>query len=206
MVATDPGTWIAAILTIGIISYMFGDNPLYRLSEYTMVGAFSGYGLALAIESVSKVNVARIQAVEIVFIIPIILGLLMYTRYSRRYGWVSRYPTAFLLGIGTGLVMSTLLDVSFVSIIRESILFVSFDSPLAILNSIVMIGSLASILLYFVFTRERRTVYERGAADIARYAMMAAFGATMAIQVTRRTSCMAGRLRFLLHDWLGLIP
>jgi len=35
-------------------------------------------------------------------IIPILLGVLLLTRISPSYGWVSRYPIAFLVGYGAG--------------------------------------------------------------------------------------------------------
>lgn len=42
------GIWIAAILTIGIYSFLYKDNFLYKFSEYLFVGISAGYTLTLA--------------------------------------------------------------------------------------------------------------------------------------------------------------
>lgn len=46
-ISTDLGVWIAAIATIGILSFAFKDNPLYRLVENVYVGVSAGHALVL---------------------------------------------------------------------------------------------------------------------------------------------------------------
>lgn len=40
------GTWIAAILTLCIFSFLYKDNHLYKFAEYLFVGSSAGYFLA----------------------------------------------------------------------------------------------------------------------------------------------------------------
>ena len=37
------GTWIAAGLTIAILSFLYRDNPLYKFAENLFVGVSAGY-------------------------------------------------------------------------------------------------------------------------------------------------------------------
>ncbi len=37
------GAWLAVFLTLGIFSYLYKDNPFYRISEHLFVGVSAGY-------------------------------------------------------------------------------------------------------------------------------------------------------------------
>ena len=41
------GGWVAAFLTIGIFSYLYKDNPFYKIAEHLFVGISAGYLLSL---------------------------------------------------------------------------------------------------------------------------------------------------------------
>ena len=41
--STDIGVWIAAFATIGLVSFLFKENPLYRVIENMYVGISAGY-------------------------------------------------------------------------------------------------------------------------------------------------------------------
>ena len=37
------GIWFGAFLTLGIISFLYGDNPWYKICEAIFVGSSAGY-------------------------------------------------------------------------------------------------------------------------------------------------------------------
>ena len=37
------GPWIAAFLTLAIFSYLYKDNPFYKVAEHLFVGISTGY-------------------------------------------------------------------------------------------------------------------------------------------------------------------
>ena len=37
------GAWIAAFLTLGIFSYLYKDNPFYKIAENVFVGVSAAY-------------------------------------------------------------------------------------------------------------------------------------------------------------------
>ena len=45
--STILGGWVAAFLTIGIFSYLYKDNPFYKIVEHLYVGISAGYLLSL---------------------------------------------------------------------------------------------------------------------------------------------------------------
>jgi len=42
------GIWIAAFLTLAILSLVIKENPIYRFAEHIFVGVSAGYGLVNA--------------------------------------------------------------------------------------------------------------------------------------------------------------
>ncbi|TMQ50684.1 MAG: hypothetical protein E6K71_01960 [Candidatus Eisenbacteria bacterium] len=52
----DIGIWIAALLTLGIYSFLYKDNPAYKLCEHLFVGVSAGYYVVLMYFSVVKPN------------------------------------------------------------------------------------------------------------------------------------------------------
>ena len=40
------GAWIAAFLTLGILSYLYRDNPFYKIAEHVFVGVSAAYWAA----------------------------------------------------------------------------------------------------------------------------------------------------------------
>ena len=45
------GIWMAAFLTIAVLSFLWRDNPLYKLAESVVVGVSAGYVMATAVWS-----------------------------------------------------------------------------------------------------------------------------------------------------------
>lgn len=48
------GVWIAALLTLGIYSFLYKDNLFYKISEYLFVGVSAGYTLVLTFHKYLK--------------------------------------------------------------------------------------------------------------------------------------------------------
>jgi len=201
------GTWLQALFTILLVSVVFKDNPAYRFAEHTYVGLYAGYGVALAFFNYIRPNVEdRLLAKkEYIFLIPILIGLLMYTRYIKPVAWLSRYTISFNLGIGTGYVLSKDFKPYFVDQIRATFLQLwgTGDWWKTVSNWIYVVGVVSS-LVYFLFTLQKKGVQGR-ISMVGRVVMMVAFGAAFGNTVMARVSLFLGRMQFLLGDWLHLI-
>jgi hypothetical protein len=201
------GTWLQALFTILLVSVVFKDNPAYRFAEHTYVGLFAGYGVALTYFSYIRPNVQdKLMAKgQYIYLIPIAMGLLIYTRYIKSIAWLSRYTICFNLGIGTGYVLSKDFKPYFVDQVKATFLLLwgTGDWWKTFSNWIYIIGTV-SALVYFFFTLQKKG-FQGKISQVGRVTMMVAFGAAFGNTVMARVSLFLGRMQFLMKDWLHLL-
>jgi hypothetical protein len=116
-IADWPATLVVlggVVMTIAVFSFLYKDNPVFRAAENLFVGVGLGVTLTIAWFQYLKPDIydrlvapALDPAVEVrhgdlILLVPIALGIMVLLRVSRSYGWVSRYPMAFLVGYGAG--------------------------------------------------------------------------------------------------------
>ncbi len=103
MDATILGAWMATGLTLFIFSFLYQDNPLFKLAEHLYVGVSVGYTIVKAYDTVIVHMIVKpiVEQGEIALLIPVAIGLLMLTRYVPRAAWMSRYAFAFIVGLGS---------------------------------------------------------------------------------------------------------
>ncbi|MGB7054763.1 MAG: hypothetical protein WBE28_05540, partial [bacterium] len=42
-ISTDPWVWIASILSLAILSFLYKENPFFRAAEHIFLGVANGY-------------------------------------------------------------------------------------------------------------------------------------------------------------------
>jgi hypothetical protein len=92
----DPWIWMAAILTICMISYAFKETHLWYIAESTIIGVGTGHLFVTNMSNIITKGVYKIQGGQFTLVIPMILGLLIFLRLTEGYRWVSRYPPGSL--------------------------------------------------------------------------------------------------------------
>ena len=100
--------WIAAILTLCIFSFLYKENPFYRFAEHLFVGISAGYGVAIYWNNaiVPNLYVPIFHQHNFWFIIPGLLGMMFFFRFSAKTGWLILIPLAVLLGTGSGMALA----------------------------------------------------------------------------------------------------
>jgi hypothetical protein len=197
--------WISTALTIFTVSLIFKETPLYRFAQHVFMGSAMGYGIVMAVKAVSDIAWNPMTKGEAIWIIPFILGLMFYTKFSKKYFWVSRYPTAVLVSTGVALTMRAVVRSSFLAQISSTFLnplappYVG--SPQLVINNILVIVIVICTLSYFLFSGEK--TWQRNPVMVllrkaAIYFMMFAFGAGFASTVVSRIALWVGRTRYLL--------
>lgn len=203
---TEVGIWVGALLNIFLWSIAYRDNPLFKFAEHTFVGAAVGYGLAVSIASIKTYGFDHLTAGEVYYIIPLLLGLLLYMRYHRTLYWLYRYGIAVVVGVGITAAFTRTVSTSFLDQIAATAK-ISLAKPEAftVLSNLIFLVAVTTSLYYFVYTFPvLHTGSAKRVADIGRWFMMLAFGFAFAKTVVTRYNLMLGRLTFLLFDWLKL--
>ncbi|HVP57882.1 MAG TPA: hypothetical protein VMU02_07265 [bacterium] len=244
----SPGTlgiWVAALLTLSIFSFLYKDNRIYKLAEHLFIGVSAGYSVSLEywnvfrpnlwnplVQGLHQVKLSHLFSVGtlsvglphfpgMLLFFPFALGILLFTRFSTRLTWLSRWSIAAMVGSYAGLAMIGALQGDLVAQIRANMIPLIAPGSIAalragggtdatvfallgVLSNPLIIFGLISTLVYFFFSREHKGslgVVSR----VGVWFLMVSFGASFGYTVMSRVSLLIGRLHFLLSDWLRVI-
>ncbi len=214
------GLWVAGFLTLAIFSFLYKDNPFYRLAEHIFAGLSAGYYLGLIWQSVILQQLADPisqhwaaifsgessgqHTMQMIFLIVAgLLGVMIFARLFPKMSWVSRYPLAFVMGNTAGIYLTSELHGRLIAQVAST--FVDLGGPLdlIILNSIIVVGVLAT-LIYFYFSKEH-TGALGATARVGIWFIMIAFGAHFGYTVMGRISLLIGRIQFIFIDWFKMV-
>ncbi len=152
------GLWAGFVLTLMVFSYLLGDNVLYRLAVYILVGLAAGYVVIVAWETVlspwlnGSVLAPGAGVGEIAFgALPFAIGALLLLKASPRFGRPGQLALAFIVGVGTavalvGAISGTLLPLT---------LATSSGVALNPLNSWLVVTGVICTLVYFHYLGRR---------------------------------------------------
>src|SRR3989304_3160523 len=206
------GTITAVALTLAIYSFLYKDNPVFKIAENLFVGVAMGYWIIITWFNILKPDVFETlivplfkdtgSAPQYAVIIPTLLGIFMLLRFSNKLSWLSRWSFAFVVGLGAGITIPNFIhafilkQLSFNPLITASV-------PESINNFLTLLG-VVSVLIYFFFSMEHKGIIG-GVSKIGVWFLMIAFGASFGFTVMARMSLLIGRIQFLIRDWLGII-
>jgi hypothetical protein len=198
--------WASVFFTLAIYSFLYGENPWYRLAEHIYAGVSVGYAVAFNLDYLRDQWVNRWSldgSMMIIYIICILIGLLWYARFVKQYFHFYRWTLAIIVGTGIGMALRTVIFTQFLNqIIAQARipLFVAGDMGQTFSNILIAI-MVPCVLLYFWFTGGGG---EGGPMDyvrkIARYTIMAGFGSAYGYTVLTRYSLFIGRSQYLLGN------
>ncbi|MGB3976569.1 MAG: hypothetical protein WBM02_06360 [bacterium] len=196
---------IGAFFTIAAFSFLYKDNPLYKIAESIVVGVAAGYFTVLLFWTSLKPKFWDQLVVyhRWWYIIPGLLGIMMYFRFSKQYSWISRYPLCLYIGIGSGIAIPLSLQAFVVRQVEATMLQIDFQTTVGWNNFLVVI-MVFSALIYFFFSMEHKGLVG-STATFGIWVIMVGFGASFGYTVMARVSLLIGRIQYLLGDWLHLV-
>jgi hypothetical protein len=167
-----------SVLSIGaILSILWKDNVIFRWIQYTYVAVAATNYAVLAWDQILKVTIIPISQGKFVQIIPLALGLLVFTTLSNKYSWIARYSTSFIIGISVALMMRGTVEAN---ITAQIVAFLNFAkvgaTPFITFNNIVTMVCTIFTLTYFYFHFLHRISVGRAAQKLGRYIIMLGFG------------------------------
>lgn len=153
---------LSFILTLMVLSYLIGDNPLFKIAIYLFVGVASGYVAAIVFWQVLYLKLflptlALVQSRDInqglLLIIPWLGFLFILMKASPRLSGAARLVMAFLVGAGAAVTIAGALIGTLIPQVMATINF--FDAQTAAARNIgtgEVLGNGAILLLGVVTT------------------------------------------------------
>jgi hypothetical protein len=192
-------TTITALFTLAIFSFLYKDNPVYRMAEHVFAGLSGGYYAGLIFQSVLVQQLwTPLVGGQAWLIIPGLMGVLVFARLSQKWSWVSRVALAFVIGANSGIILMQQLHGLVLPQVSQTFLDMG-----TIKGALIVIG-VVSTLIYFYFSKPHKGMLG-GVATLGIWFIMISFGAHFGYTVMARVSLLIGRVQFLVITWLGLV-
>lgn len=222
------GIWVAALMTLFIFSFLYRDNPLYKLAESILVGVSAAYWMVVSFWTVVVPNLMGeiapgwtrtwtspgLPAVAdpdwYITLVPLALSIMLLWRLAPRGGWIARWPLAVVIGTTAGLRLVSFLQADFLGQVQGTVIPLavktedgSWDWPEMFNNFVLVFGTLAALTYFFFSARQKGVI--GGISRVGVWVLMITFGAAFASTVMGRIALLAIRFEFLLDDWLWII-
>ncbi len=211
------GVWVGAILTLLVFSYLLGDTPLFRIAQALFVGVAVGYGATVAIYLVLFPDLIDPLLTNTTsnwpLFIPLVLGLLLFTKLRTNWASLGNLSIAFLFGVGGALAIGGALGGTLLPQLGATVVSLAPAQGLDTLvnNLLLVFGTIGAFLSFrFITSTERRPLRAldtigRGWGYVGRWFVLIAFGAIFADTAISRVSILIGRVYYLLHNWLQVV-
>jgi hypothetical protein len=183
----------SAAMVIATWSFLYKENIFSRTAATIIISVSSFHHFMRNIDRAWSQGVVPIwEQGKILNVIPLFLGLLLYTRLSRQYSWLASYSFSVTLGLGTGATLTTLFSANVLGLIAQAV-----EAPFGHANAIetvsgllLFIGAILS-LTYWIFTREATGLFGWG-VRIGRIFLMISIGYLYAEDVVWSQSLFVG--------------
>ncbi len=206
-------TIVGFVLTLLVLSYVLGDNPLFKLVTYLFVGIASGVVAVIAIYQViwPKLILPVLNG-NYLTLIPLLLSVLLLTKLFPKVSFLGNISMAYLVGAGAavavgGAVLGTLVSQTSAMAAPFSLSTAATSAnPLAQIAEgvFILVGTLAT-LFYFQFSAKvqanqtvKRPQFVEVVGKVGQGFIAITFGALLAGVFGSAIAALVERLAFLL--------
>lgn len=194
------GVWAAVLVTLMVLSFLYKENPFFRLTEYIFIGLSSGYGFVAALRLFVNQGLNPIFLDgSLDFIVPVILGALFYAQFTKKYSALYRLPLSLAIGYGLGVTIWSVTQTYFVRQVRATMLPLFTGDLLTTIDNWVLVVGTILALSYFVLSREQKGAWG-GVTRVGKYFVLATLGAVFGSTVLGRMAIIIQRVQFLAGD------
>ncbi len=138
---------------------------------------------------------------------PAILGVLMWTRFSQKYAWVSRWPMALYIGIAVGIsiplemanrvnkqLFAMMAKIDTANFFGGGVGHINLLDPFSGLSQVIIFVGAVAGLIYFFFSKAHTGAFGK-AATFGIWILMIGFGASFGFTVMARVSLFINRVQ-----------
>lgn len=215
------GTLLAALLTVMVFSYLWRDNPAFRVATYLFVGVAAGYAGTVAwytVLSPGLVDPFFERGLSVLsdptVIVPWVLVLLLIFKVSPATTRLGSVSTALMVGVGAAVVVGGAITGT---LIPQSMAAMTTLSPSAVtpttgetglervINVLILLLGTVTTLMYFRFGARQtaagvkeRTWYEAWLARVGQVFIAITFGVMYAGVLMSTIIVLGERVQFLV--------
>lgn len=210
MISTDPWVWLSAFLTICSFTLLYGDNPLFRIGEYTYTATVVAHSVVMGIQTLRSRFLPLFTGAKPILIVPLILGIMSLFVVWKKYAWLASFPIAIMIGVGTGLSIRALMATDVVgninAVVSEAgkILVPPLSSQLGYFVRVVFTIAAVVYLLFTVFLRGPLSKPVEYIRTFGKYVFLAYLGLSVGNAVMQVSGLATSAINRLLRQWLGL--
>ena len=201
------GMWIGVCLTMFIFSFLYKDNPFYKLAEHIFVGVSAGYWMCIGYWQVIYPNlILKLQAGDWRYLIAAALSLMLLARVYPKYAWLSRWPLAFMVGIFAGYNIVYTMEAQVLRQLEATIVPLwGCDSWKTFFINLIVVTGVLSGLMYFYFSKEHKGTLWGKTAQFGIGVLMISFGAAFGYTVMARISLLICRVMYIQDVWQATV-
>ena len=198
------GLLLGALFIMMVYSgYLYKETVWIHIAEHVFIGTSVGYMVVLAIKNIVDNAWTPLAGGKLSYILPILLGLMLFLRYSKKTNFLSRWPLALMIGVGTGLAIKGVVIAWLISQI-QSTAKIATTSPAAFINSLIILVGVVAGLIALLETKEQTGGAMKPAVSLGRTYLMAFFGVAFGLTVMTRFSVLFGGIEYILRAF-GLV-
>ena len=200
-------TIIGALLTVSILSYVIGDNPLFRLATHILVGVGAAFAVGVVISQViypslivPLTNTSPEGRGQVLFgWFGVLGGVFMFAKLFRGASWLGNVAVGYIIGVGAGVavggaLIGTLIPQTLGSVLSVDPRVVGLDGLLV--NGLILISTL-TVLVAFTYSRSPKRSAIGLFTSAGRTFLYIALGATFALVFIAGASALSA----LARDW-----
>ena len=197
------GAWVAAGLTLFMFSFLYKDNPFFRLGEHLYVGISMGYTIVRIHYDVMIKSLYSpvVREGKWWLLVPALLGLLVLARFVPKVSWLSRISFAVIVGFGSGVAIPRIISSNILQQVQGTLkpILNAGQRPfgMAQFNTVLIFVGVLTVLVYFFFSIEHKGPVQVS-ARIGIYFLTINFGAGFGYTVMARMSLLIGRFDDLI--------
>lgn len=203
------GAWLAIFLTVCILSFLYEDNPVYKLAEHIFLGVSIAIGVLEAWYGVFEPNlINKLMGGHLLSLVPLTLIVLLFGKLVRSVDWVAKIPIAFIVATFAGLNLTGEAKANLMSPMAASMpdlaelwekhgLFDLAADGAGLISGVLLVAGICGTLLHFYFS----AAHNRPMQYVSRFAvivLMLSFGASFGYTVMGRISLAIGRAQVLM--------
>ncbi len=199
-------TWVAALATIGVWSYVVGARRIFVLLQYLLAGLATGYLVLLAIRDVLVPRLAapliESPGDHLLLLVALVLVVTLVGA-----SWLPRRATAPATAILIGGIAAFALGGAVIGTILPQVAAALPSSTAGspdLTSEILALAITALVLVSFLHGAPRGALTAQ-AATVGRWLLIGGIGGWLGFLVVSRLSLLVDRVGFLLGDWLTVL-